>query len=650
MSRDASAWDRYPPIADYAPIGDCRTMALVTRTAAIEWWCQPRFDAASVFAAMLDRRAGGSWRVDGEDLAADGRRYLPHTAVLETRLRVGDAIVTVTDFLAVVGQERPELGPAPFARQKLVRLVRCEEGTARLAVRVEPRPEYGARRPRLLLAGPDGQRRRILAMPAVGERHRLLFGATRPWGTIRDAGSSVDATLAAGEEIGLVIDYGPGDLEGEEVRTGSQREPHEERTEPYELAELHAWLDETVAFWRSWISVSTYRGPHRQLVERSAITLKLLTYHPTGAIVAAGTTSLPEEIGGSRNWDYRYTWLRDASYTLYALHRLGYRAEADAYMAWMQRAGSSHAGPLVLYRVDGNPPLRERELPQLTGYRGSRPVRIGNAATWQRQLDMYGETLDAAYLDVRSGSQLTAEEWERFSGYADMAARRWRLPDTSIWEMRGGRRHFTYSKVMCWVALDRALRLAEMLGRADQERERMARWRRAAEKIREAVMRRGRRSDGAFVQRFESDVMDASALVFPLVGFIRGDSRAAGATLRAVQEELAHGDLVLRYQPDGTVDGLRGHEGGFLVCSYWLVDNLALRGELDDARRLFDRLAAHANDVGIFSEEWDERAHEALGNVPQAFTHIALISSAHNLQRAERGEMQGRIRRDARGD
>lgn len=239
---------------------------------------------------------------------------------------------------------------------------------------------------------------------------------------------------------------------------------------------------------------------------------------------------------------------------------------------------------------------------------------------------------------------------ERFSGYADMAARRWRLPDTSIWEMRGGRRHFTYSKVMCWVALDRALRLAEMLGRADQERERMARWRRAAEKIREAVMRRGRRSDGAFVQRFESDVMDASALVFPLVGFIRGDSRAAGATLRAVQEELAHGDLVLRYQPDGTVDGLRGHEGGFLVCSYWLVDNLALRGELDDARRLFDRLAAHANDVGIFSEEWDERAHEALGNVPQAFTHIALISSAHNLQRAERGEMQGRIRRDARGD
>jgi GH15 family glucan-1,4-alpha-glucosidase len=650
MSRDTSAGDRYPPIAEYAPIGDCRTMALVTRTAAIEWWCQPRFDAASVFAAMLDRKLGGSWRLEADDLAPAGRRYLPHTAVLETRVRVGAATLVVTDFLAVVGRDRAELGPAPFARQKLVRLVRCTEGTAQVAVRLEPRPDYGARRPRLLLAGPDGQRRRTIAMPALGERRRLLFGATRPWGPIRDAGAAVAGTLEPGDEVGLVIDYGPGDLEGEEVGTGSQRAQYEERTEPYELAELHGWLDETVEFWRRWTAVSTYRGPHAELVERSAITLKLLTYHPTGAIVAAGTTSLPEEIGGSRNWDYRFTWLRDASFTIYALHQLGYRAEADAYMEWMQRAGTSHAGPLVMYRVDGNPPLRERERPQLEGYRGSRPVRIGNAATWQRQLDIFGETLDAAYLDVRSGSQLSAEEWERFSSYADMAAERWRLPDTSIWEMRGGRRHFTYSKVMCWVAVDRALRLAEMLGRADSERERMDRWRQAAREIREAVMARGRRSDGAFAQTYGSDVIDASALVFPLVGFIRGDSRAAEATLRAVQHELAHGDLVLRYRPDRDVEGLAGHEGGFLICSYWLVDNLALRGELDDARRLFDLLATHANDVGIFSEEWDDHTQEALGNVPQAFTHIALISSAHNLQRAERGEMHGRVRRDALGD
>ncbi len=654
MNRDESAGkaarDAFPPISDFAPIGDCRTMALISRTGAIEWWCQPRFDAASVFAAILDRRLGGSWHFEAEDLSPIDRRYLPHSAILETRLRVHGATVVVTDFLAVVGRARSGLGPAPFARRKLVRLVRCEEGTASLTVRVEPRPDYGSRRPRLLLAGPGRQRRRTLAMPALGERRRLLFGATVPWGPIRDAGASVRATLAPGEEIGLVIDYGPGDLEGEEVRAGAQREPYEERTEPFELDELHRWRDETADFWRAWSAISNYRGPHAELVERSAITLKLLTYHPTGAIVAAGTTSLPEQIGGSRNWDYRFTWLRDASFTIYALHQLGYRAEADAYMEWMQRAGTSHAGPLVMYRVDGNPPLRERERPQLSGYRDSRPVRVGNAATWQRQLDIYGETLDAAYLDVRSGSQLSSEEWEHFSSYADMAAERWRLPDTSIWEVRGGRRHFTYSKVMCWVAVDRAVRLAEMLGRADSERERMDRWRTAAREIREAVMTRGRRADGAFVQTFGSDVIDASALVFPLVGFIRGDARAAEATLRAVQQELAHDGLVLRYRPDRGVEGFAGQEGAFLICSFWLVDNLALRGELDEGRRLFDHLSAHGNDVGIFSEEWDARTGEALGNVPQAFTHIALISSAHNLQRAERGEMHGHVRRDALGD
>jgi GH15 family glucan-1,4-alpha-glucosidase len=658
MSRNESAEDAntnpdrdpFPPIADYAPIGDCRTLALVSRTAAIEWWCQPRFDADSMFAAILDRRKGGTWRFEGEAVTPLDRRYLPHTAILETRLRVGDSTIAVMDFLALVGRQRQGLGPAPFARQKLVRLVRCEAGSAAVALRLEPRPDYGARRPRLLLAGPQGQRRRTLAVAAGGERRRVLFSATLPWGPIRDAGASLRATLSAGEEFGVVIDYGPGDLEGEQVGVGAQREASEERTRPVELDELHRWRDETAGFWRSWTAVSNYRGPHEELVERSAITLKLLTYHPTGAIVAAGTTSLPEQIGGSRNWDYRFTWLRDASFTLYALHQLGYRAEADAYMAWMQRAGSSHAGPLVLYRVDGNPPLSERQRPQLTGYRGSRPVRIGNAATWQRQLDIYGETLDAAYLDVRSGSQLSAEEWERFSGYADMASERWRLPDTSIWEVRGGRRHFTYSKVMCWVAVDRAVRLAEMLGRAESERERMDRWRTAAREIREAVMARGRRGDGAFVQTFGSDVIDASALVFPLVGFIRADARASEATLRAVQRELAHDGLVLRYRPDRAVDGLEGAEAAFLICSFWLVDNLALRGELDEARRLFDRLAAHANDLGIFSEEWDATTHEALGNVPQAFTHIALISSAHNLQRAARGEMHGRVRRDALGD
>ena len=648
MTGRASA-DEFPPISEYAPIGDCRTMALVTREGAIEWWCQPRFDAASIFGAMLDRGAG-CWRLEHEEARALGRRYLPHSAVLETRVAVEGGVLAITDFLAVVGK-RDASGPLnPYARQKLVRLVRCEDGTVDLAMRCEPRPDYGRRRPRLLLAGPDGDRRRILAMTAVGEPRRLLFGSTAGWDTIRDAGSSVRTRLNAGDEVGMLIDYGPGDLAGEEVRTGSQREAVEERREPPELEELHAWLDETLAFWGAWAALGTFPEQDMGRVERSAITLKLLTYHPTGAIVAAGTTSLPEAIGGPRNWDYRFTWLRDASFTLYALHCLGYREEASAYMGWLQRAGSSHTTPLVLYRVDGNPPLRERELEHLEGYRSSRPVRIGNAATWQRQLDIYGETLDAAYLDVRAGNPFGAEQWRKLSGYADLAARRWRLPDESIWEMRGGVRQYTYSKVLCWVALDRAQRLARLLGREEAERERMDRWRRAAAEIRRTVMERGRRDDGAFVQIFDSDVMDASALLFPLVGFVRADSPAAKATLRAVREELAHDGLVLRYRPDRSTEGIKGHEAGFLICSFWLVDNLALRGELDEARRLFDRLAAHANDVGIYSEEWDANSGEALGNLPQALTHIALISSAHNLERAQRGVMHGAVRRDAPRD
>ncbi len=648
MNPGSSATD-YPPIDDYAPIGDCRTMALVTRVAGIEWWCQPRFDAPSVFGAMLDRERGGACRLLSDRLLPLERRYLPHTAVLETRVVVDGGTVTVTDFLALIGRPQTDMGPAPYARQKLVRLVRCDEGPVDLAIRCEPRPGYGRRRPRLLLAGPEGDRRRILAMPASGEPRRLLIGATRPWGPIHDAGSTLRVHLAAGEEIGVVLDYGPGDLAGEEVRTGSRRERAEERRAPYELEELHGWLTETVAFWTDWTAVSRYRGPYAERVERSAITLKLLTYHPTGAIIAAGTTSLPEAIGGPRNWDYRYTWLRDASFTLYALHRLGYRAEANAFMEWMHRA-DPRKSPLVMYRVDGSAPLRERELRYLDGYRSSRPVRIGNAATWQRQLDIYGETLDAAYLDVRAGNRLTDEEWDRFRTYADEAARRWRLPDTSIWEMRGGQRQYTYSKVLCWVAVDRAQRLAKMLGREEAERERMDRWRRAAEEIRRTVMEHGRRADGAFVQRFGSDVMDASALLFPLVGFVHAESPSAEATLRAVQSELAHDGLVLRYKPDRDTEGIKGHEAGFLICSFWLVDNLALRGDLEEARRLFDRLAAHANDVGIFSEEWDADAGIALGNLPQAFTHIALISSAHNLERAERGEMHGAVRRDAPRD
>ncbi len=639
----------YPPISDYGAIGDCRTLALVSRSGSVDWWCEPRFDAPSIFGRLLDWERGGSLHLEANELQPAGRRYLPATAVLETSLDARGGSITVTDFLAVVGQDNDELGPAPFARQKLVRLIRCTRGRVRLSVCCVPRPHYGLSRPRITLAGPPGARRRSLALSTPGDRRRITIGATADWGRVEDCASRLEMTLGVDDEIGVVVDYGPGDLAGEgTTREAGRREAAE--THSFTLPELHGWLDETVRFWNDWTDISGYGGPYRHLVRRSAITLKLLTYHPTGAIVAAGTTSLPEEIGGERNWDYRFTWLRDATFTLYALHTLGYRSESDAFMRWLTHASRESADPLVLYRVDGTRPGREREFDELEGYRCSRPVRIGNGAAMQVQNDVYGEVLDAAYLDQKVGNPLTDEEWRIFAHFADLAARRWRRPDTSIWEVRGGRRHFTYSKVMCWVALDRAQRIARALGKADEEAERIGTWQREAAAIREAVLRDGRRHDGAFVQYFGSDRIDASALVFPLVGFVRASAPSAVATLKAVRETLEADGLVKRYAEDVEVEGVAGREASFLICSYWLCDNLTLRGELDAARRLFEEISAHANDLGLFSEEWDPVNELALGNFPQAFTHIALISSAHNLERAAKGRAEGEVRGTAPSD
>ena len=639
----------YPPIGDYGAIGDCRTIALVSRSGSIDWWCQPRFDAPSLFGRLLDRRKGGSFHLEAVDLRPSGRRYLDDSAVLETLLEMQGGSVVVTDFLAILGKDDHDLGPAPFARQKLVRLIRCDRGRVTLTVHCVPRPGYGLARPRLVLAGPPGARRRSLSLSARGDRRRITLGATVDWGPIRDGQGRIELTLEVGDEVGLVIDYGPGDLQGEGVarQTGRQRDAERQTVS---LEELHGWRDETLEFWRAWSAMGHYDGRYRALVRRSAITLKLLTYHPSGAIVAAGTTSLPEEIGGERNWDYRFTWLRDASFTLYALHTLGYRAEADAFMAWLTRACAQRADPLVLYRVDGSHPGRERRLSGLEGYRGSRPVRVGNQAAAQQQLDMYGEVLDAAYLDCRSGNRLTDAEWQLFAGFADLAAARWRRSDTSIWEVRGGRRDFTYSKVMCWVALDRARRIAELLGRTSSEERRLARWAKQATAIRRAVFSKGRRADGAFVQYFGSERVDASALLFPLVGFVKVTAPSTQATLRAVIDRLENRGLVKRYEEDVAIEGVVGKEAYFLICSFWLCDNLALRGELHEARRHFEAISAHANDLGLFSEEWDPTHELALGNFPQAFTHIALIGSAHNLERAAHGRMHGNVRSEAPSD
>jgi GH15 family glucan-1,4-alpha-glucosidase len=638
----------YPPIGDYGAIGDCRTMALVSRTGSIDWWCEPRFDAPALFGRLLDWQKGGSLHVEAEQLRPAGRRYLPGTAILETTLDAQGGRIVITDFLAVIGEDDRELGPAPFARQKLVRLIRCERGRVELTLSCAPRPNYGLTRPRLKLAGTSGEKRRSLSLVTPGDRRDITLGATRDWGPIRDAQGTIETTLGAGDELGMVIDYGPGDLKGEGVSVEAGHRNDAQRI--FTLDELHGWLDETQQFWLKWCAVSGYDGPYAELVQRSAITLKLLTYHPSGAIVAAGTTSLPEDIGGERNWDYRFTWLRDASFTLYAMHTLGYRDESDAFMRWLTRASVEREHPLVLYRVDGQAPGSERTLKRLAGYRNSRPVRVGNAAAGQRQLDIYGEVLDAAYLDLKSGNQILDAEWELYSRFADLAAARWKQPDSSIWEVRGGRRDFTYSKVMCWVALDRACRLAEMLGRDDREADRLAHWRSEANVIRETVMRRGRRADGAFVQYFGTDRLDASALVYPLVGFVKASEPSARATLAAIRRTLDGDGLVKRYEEDEAVEGVGGNEAYFLICSYWLCDNLTLLGELDEARSRFEEISGHANDLGLFSEEWDIANEIALGNFPQAFTHVALISSAHNLERATKGSMPGAIQRSAPSD
>ena len=639
----------YPPIADYGAIGDCRTLALVSRSGSIDWWCQPRFDSPFLFGRILDWDKGGSFdfEADGASLAPAARRYEERTAILETELQAGGGRLTVTDFMAVEGEEREGFKVSPYARQKLVRLIRCTDGSVTLTAHCRPRPGYATAQPRLRPIDGDGGPARLVELTSEADSRPIRLSATCDL-ELADGVIRATTVLSEGEELGLVLDYGPGDHAGEAI--ADPNDGADGPVEPIGLAQIHDWLEVTRRFWRDWTDGATYEGPYRDAVLRSAITLKLLTYHPSGAIIAAGTTSLPEDIGGERNWDYRLTWLRDATFTLYALQTLGYRAESDAWMAWVTRI-CSQADPLVLYRVDGAVPARERILDHLEGYCGSQPVRTGNGAAWQRQLDIYGEVLDAAYLHVRGGHEVDDDEWETLVHFTELAAERWRMPDVSIWEVRGDQRHFTYSKVLCWVTLDRACRIAELTDRADAESERVERWRREADEIRAEVMKEGRRADGAFVQFYGSDRIDAAALVFPLMGFVAGDASSATATLQAVDDELTKGPLVHRYIVDPEVEGLSGDEGYFLLCSFWRLDNLLLQGRIDEARRDFEDLLEKTNDLGLYSEEWDAEHDRLLGNFPQGFSHIGLVSTAHNIERAERRRMTaGNVRRDAPSD
>lgn len=600
----------YPPIADYALIGDCHSVALVSRDGEIDWCCFHRFDSRPVFARLVDWSRGGYFRIAPVEPYRALRRYLPGTNILETRFETSTGVLVLTDCFPI--REAPTVDDAdpvhPY--HQLVRIGRCERGEVSVHLEFAPRFDYGLTVPALKLIGGG-------LVTVIGGADALLLQSDLPMRQTDINACEGKRALRTGDVTRAVLTYAL---------------PHELRPRAITAEELDGRLASTRDFWTSWSNRCTYEGPYRDQVVRSALVLKALTNSPTGAIVAAPTTSLPEKIGGSRNWDYRYAWLRDSAFTLYALFILGYTDEATAFMQWIERTTAGRAEDLqALYGVGGERLLPEVELSGLDGYRGSRPVRIGNGASTQFQLDIYGEVIDTAWLYHRHGGVIETDFWDFLVRLGEHVAKVWIEPDEGIWEVRGGRRHFVYSKVMAWVAIDRLIRLSRALQRPfDVER-----WLGLRDEIRRRVETEGVDPvSGAFVQSLGSTSLDASALLLPLVHFLPADDPRVRATLDRIAKELSVDGFVYRYL-DGA-DGLPGGEATFLICSFWLVDNLALTGQLERARGLFERLCGCANDLGLLAEEVDPRTGELLGNFPQAFSHIGLINSAIQLARQSR--------------
>ena len=588
----------YRAIGDYAVIGDGHTVALVASDGSIDWLCLPDLDSDAVFCRLLDDRKGGFFRVGpfGDHVSARG--YLGDSNVLVTTFTAAAGVVRLTDFMPPPGSDHPST---------VLRLVEGVAGATEVEIVFRPSLGFGAATTETRVT-PDG------AVASAG-KERLFLSAPVVLEPDARGGARGAATVSAGDRFWVTAVLGEA--------AGTATAPDADRL-----------LDETLEYWREWSARCTYEGPYHPLVRRSALTLKLLAFAPTGAVAAAPTTSLPEEVGGVRNWDYRYTWLRDASLILYALQSIGYHDEADAFFEWLERLCLRCREHLqIMYTVRGDENLTECTLGHLDGWRSSRPVRVGNAAATQTQLDVFGELLDAAHLHLDAmPSAFQAGTWEVLCLLADRAAQRWREPDAGIWEVRGGLRHFLYSKLLCWVALDRAIAIAET-NRAPGDIEV---WRRERDAVREAILTEGYDSGlGAFTQSFGDPALDASALAIPLVGFLPPTDARVRSTVERIQETLTADGLVYRYLPEASPDGLPGGEATFALCSFWLVDNLALAGRLDEARELFERITGYANDVGLLSEEIDPRTGELLGNFPQGFTHLALIQSALAIAEAE---------------
>jgi GH15 family glucan-1,4-alpha-glucosidase len=593
--------ESYPPIADHGLIGDLQTAALVTTDGTIDWYCCPRFDAPSVFAALLDHAKGGSFRI-----APEGREYVtkqlyfPDSAVLITRFMAADGVGEVIDFMPI---DHPEQASD---HHQLVRFVRVVRGTMRFTLECAPRFDYARQAHELTMV----EQGATFSTPAL----TLTLHATMPLER-HDQDVRATFTLNAGQHAGVVLE------------SSAERSPG--GISPDAIREMFL---QTVTFWRDWLERSTYTGRWREIVQRSAMTLKLMIYAPTGAPVAAVTTGLPEQIGGERNWDYRYTWIRDGSFSVYALLGLGYKEEAVDFMQWAAARVNEHptdgTRPLqIMYRVDGSCDLHEETLDHLEGYRGSRPVRIGNGAADQLQLDIYGEAIDCVYLGDKVAQRVGYPGWSGLTSALNWLSEHWDQPDEGIWETRGGRQDFTYGRLMSWVAFDRAIRLANTYGLPAD----LPRWTAERDRIYQQIMEKGWNAErGAFVQHYATDVLDASLLMMPLVGFVAPKDPRWLSTLRAMDQELVSDSLVYRYNPSASPDGLQGNEGTFSIATYWYVDALARAGRLDDARFTFEKMATYANHLGLFSEQIGLTGFQQ-GNFPQAFTHLSLINAALNL-------------------
>jgi GH15 family glucan-1,4-alpha-glucosidase len=599
----------YPLIADHGLIGDLQTSALVSTDGTLDWFCSPRFDSPSIFASLLDSEKGGHFSTRPVADAFDTKQlYFPDTAILITRFLTEEGVGEIVDFM-------PTTGDAASISHKLVRLVRCVRGTMTFDIEVAPRFDYG-REAHEVHATPDGAVFRgavhSLTLSPIREDDDERLGRLEPAqaGDIR-----ISLNLEQGQMRGVVLETDPGAA-----------------PRVYSPAEAQQLFDDTAHFWQDWVGQSTYTGRWREELQRSAITLKLLTYAPTGGLVAAPTAALPEEIGGERNWDYRFTWVRDASFSVHTLVRMGFTEEAIAFSRWLHDRASeaveSPNGPLdIMYRIDGSPDLEEETLEHWEGYRGSFPVRIGNGAAGQLQLDIYGEALDAVYYLDRYGVELGQPGWLAICKLLDWLVDNWDQPEEGIWETRGGRKDFTYGRLMCWVAFDRAIRLATAHGRPAQ----LERWITERDAIYNQIMEKGWSTERqAFVQQYGDTVLDASLLKMSQVGFIAPNDPMWQSTLRAMDAELVSDSLVYRYDPAASPDGLLGAEGTFSLCTFLYVDALARAGRLDEARLTFEKMLTYANHLGLYSEEIAVTG-EQIGNFPQAFTHLALIDAAITL-------------------